>query len=248
MVNALRSPVILTGPHNGWMVPDEFTLNGKPLGLEKYWFDPQSLNRRHEACDWGIQPLFNAIARKNNSIALLGGTISRLVVDLNRTENYLIYNSSSEDQFGIPGNSNLSAAQIYKRRAQYYDPYHKALDELLVSTREKFGTAIWIDMHSFSPLWLGAPRLVGIGTLKIAQTAHTEKIENQLHKNFGEAFVPDEPYSMLLPENQIISGSLAAAKRNNIEYFGLEIRNDLLQTPNQIENMGDKLLDLIPHL
>lgn len=246
--NALLSPIILTGPHNGWYVPSQLIHGGKPLGLDTHWFDPADPLRRHEACDWGIYDLFNSIGQKNSNIALLGATHSRLVVDLNRNPNTMIYDRSSELDTVIPGNTALDEGEHKSRLENYYMPYHDVLDALLQDTKAKFGHVLWLDMHSFTPIWQGQPRTVGVGTLKTAQTAFTNKAEEWLAQTFGGQFKADEPYSMRKPEFRNISGGYSASIRNNVPYFGLEIRNDLLQTSEQIEDMALKILGLIEAL
>jgi len=246
--NALKSPIIITGPHNGWHVPQHYLQNNSPLGVEPYWFDPAHANRRHEACDWGMEPLFNAMAQRDKRLAMLSATHSRLVVDLNRKPETMIYSTSSELSTPIPGNMNLSPTERDKRLDTYYRPYHKALDQLLQDTKAKFGHVLWLDIHSFSPIWQGAPRNVGIGTLKAERSPFSDKAEGWLSKVFGETFKADEPYSMIQPEIRGLSGGYDAALRNGASYFGLEIRNDLLTTPEQISEMSDKIIDFISEL
>lgn len=246
--NALLSPIVLTGPHNGWHVPNLLVNDGKPLGLDTHWFDPANPRRRHEACDWGIHDLFNSIGQKNSNIALLAATHSRLVVDLNRNPDTMIYARSSELDTAIPGNSALGEDSHKIRLENYYTPYHDALDALLQDTKAKFGHVLWLDIHSFTPIWQGQPRTVGVGTLKTAQTDFTDKAEQWLSQTFAAQFRADEPYSMAKPEFRNLSGGYSAALRNDATYFGLEIRNDLLQTPEQIEDMAEKMLGLIEAL
>ncbi|MFN3701050.1 MAG: N-formylglutamate amidohydrolase [Alphaproteobacteria bacterium] len=241
-----RSPVVLSGPHNGWHVPGALiAANGKPLGLEPFWFDPLDPRRRHEACDWGMHPLFERLEEKRSDICLIEAHYSRLVVDLNRVRKLVITETSSETDSPIPGNTGLSAAATEARINEYYTPYHKALDQVLQSTIAQFGSALWLDLHSFTPIWNGTPRAVKIGSLKATRSPHTDRIEAALESFFGSDFVPDQPYNMMIPPYHDIGSGREVAARNGLEYFGIEIRNDLLQTPAQIETMADQLLKVI---
>ena len=238
-----KTPIILTGPHNGWNVPQSLMCNGKPLGVEEYWFDPANPQHRHEACDWGMAQLFDEIEKQNPEICLFAAKNSRLVVDLNRTPKLIIYENSSETGEPIPGNTGLSTEQKQGRMDTYYHPYHQAVDQVLQGTIDKFGHALWIDMHSFTPIWNGTPREVGIGTLKTHTTPFSEKAEQKLEQLFRELFVPDQPYPMYLDENRQLSSGVEISARNNVEYFGLEIRNDLLSTTHQITVMAEQMIN-----
>ena len=246
--NESKSTVVLTGPHNGWSVPDTYTQEGKPLGVETYWFDPNAENRRHEACDWGMQNLFDEIENQNSDICLVSAQISRLVVDLNRIPSVMVYETSSETGEPIPGNMNLDDTEIQQRLDTYYTPYQSTIDHILQDTKEKFGHVIWLDMHSFTPTWQGEKRNVGIGTLKMERNDFTLGVEKLLEKRFQDHFVADHPYDLSLsPYREINAGGVIAA-RNNVDYFGIEIRNDLLNTPNQLKAMASGLLDIINQL
>ena len=244
ITNAGNSPIVLTGPHNGWEVPDAFYEGGNPLGVEPYWFDPASELRRHEACDWGMQDLFDEIERQSSEICLIAAQYSRLLVDINRIPSLVIYEGSSETGEHIPGNMMLSDAEKQQRMEDYYTPYHDTVDAIMQATLEKCGSVIWIDMHSFSPVWQGEPRPVGIGTLKLEKTALTNTAEAFLEAEFKDMFVPDQPYDLAISPHREMNGGNLIADRNNLEYFGLEIRNDLLGTPKQREVMAEKLIKL----
>lgn len=249
VTNEGASPIVLTGPHNGWRVPDELTKDGAPLGLPVYWFDPQNDNHRHEACDWGMQALFNEISAQRPDICLVSAELSRLVVDLNRVPSDIIYSTSSETNTPLAGNTNLPEGEKERRLQSYYAPYHAQVDKTLQGTQEKFAQKpLWIDMHSFTPVWQGNPRAVGVGTLKLEKTAFTDKAEGYLSATFGALFKPDQPYDMRVSPSRDISAGREIAERNNMEYLGLEIRNDLLRTPEQIKDIASKMIGLIDHL
>lgn len=240
--------MVLTGPHNGWHVPDEFISESLPLGVEPYWFDPHAENHRHEACDWGMQPLFEEIAARNTDICLLGASVSRLVVDLNRIPSIMVYETSSETGEAIPGNMNLSSDELERRLYTYYAPYHAELDRVLQITKEKYGQVIWLDMHSFTPVWQGKKRPVGIGTLKMERNDFTLGTEKILEDTFGELFCADDPYDLSLSPYREINAGGVAAERNDVDYFGIEIRNDLLIGDTQIRTMADQIIKLIGKL
>ncbi len=244
VVNKGKSPVILTGPHNGWAIPAPHIDNGRPLGLAPHWFARGSKLRRHEACDWGVQDLFDEIQRQNSDICLLSAKYSRLLVDLNRIPAFSICEGSSETGEPIPGNRNLSDKERLERIETYYTPYHSAIDDLITDTRRTHGKVIWLDIHSFSPTWLGKPRAVGIGTLKLARSSLTEAAEAWLAEQFPHLFMADQPYDLSDERHREMSCGHLIAARNNLDYFGLEIRNDLLSGTRQISDMANHIIRL----
>ncbi len=246
--NEGSSPIVLTGPHNGWHVPDEFIEDGAPLGLPTFWFDPKNKDHRHEACDWGMQELFNEISNLRPDICLVSAEISRLVVDLNRVSTLMVYETSSETFEPLKGNTALSTQDISARKKNYYDPYHHKVDQALQSTKANFTKPLWIDMHSFTPVWQGKARDVGVGTLKLAPSQLTHKAESWLSQAFGKLFVADHPYDMSTKPFCDMAAGRETAARNDMEYLGLEIRNDLISTPDQITDMANKMIGLIDHL
>lgn len=248
VINEGNSKIVLTGPHNGWFVPEDFIEAGNPLGVDPYWFDPNHELCRHEACDWGLQDLFNEIERQTNNICLVSAQYSRLLADVNRIPALIVYEGSSETGEHIPSNMMLGDEEKQKRMDSFYTPYHKTVDRVMQDTIQKFGSVIWIDMHSFSPVWQGEPRHVGIGTLKLEKTVLTNKAEEFLEREFQDMFVPDQPYNLSISPHREMNGGNLIAERNNLEYFGLEIRNDLLSTPAQIETMAGKLIKLVEAL
>lgn len=248
IINKGKSPVILTGPHNGWIVPDEYIYDGMPLGVEPYWFDPLAENRRHEACDWGMAPLFDAIQKRSNDYCMLSSNISRLVVDLNRIPAMIIYEGSSETGEDIPGNQKLDEAHIQKRLETFYNPYHDALSDIIADTKKQFGNVIWLDLHSFTPIWQGKKRQTGVGTLKLVKNDYTLKAEALLENTFKELFAPDLPYDLSLSPHREINAGSHAGDKHGVDYLGIEIRNDLLSTKMQINMMAESLVDIIEKL
>jgi N-formylglutamate amidohydrolase len=57
----------------------------------------------------------------------------------------------------------LADDEVCARIAQDHRPYHAALAEALAAARDRFGTALLIDVHSMPPLPGGAPARIVIG-------------------------------------------------------------------------------------
>jgi len=228
-------PVILAGPHNGYAVPPALYDDAfRPLGLHRSCFDPLSPFKRHEACDWGMIELFGALqdiqAETHQQYHYISGNYSRLICDLSRASKDSMTPHSSENASPIPLNVDLSDDHVIQRTETFYDPFHDTLRDTIQKIRTKFGRVIFLDLHSFTPVWKGQPRDVQIGTLSYRENEIEEHFLSFLPiacAAFGLHFARDEPYNLKnLPEerNKIVQ----QIRSYGADYFGLEIRNDLL--------------------
>lgn len=231
-----ESPIIITGPHNGFYVPPTLYDGKKPLGLHKSVFNPLSPFRRHEACDWGLYRLFRALqdkqhANKRHKCSYISGNYSRLVTDLNRTAMRSMDKQSSETKNIIPGNNGLSKKQMQERIDLIHTPYHKALAALIKRKKKKYGYVVFLDLHSFTPVWQNKTREVHIGTLAFYGNPVERFIAQKIMqpcKNNGWNFVTHEPYNMNeSPKSR--QGIAKKIEKNGTVYTGIEIRNDLLK-------------------
>lgn len=247
-------PLIITGPHNGYFVPSAlYTAQGDPLGVSAEWFDPQNPEHLHNTCDWGVQPLFEVLKERfsGRGITFLEATHSRLVADLNRTEEHFITASASDIGVDIPANNNLSAADIDDRKARYYTPWVEALAHTFNRVKEKHGYAIILDLHSFSPVFKGQAREVDIGTINPQGSRFSAFAESFLAVSAAKidyVFRANEPYNLnvdpCLNESVI---TLQLMKQFGIEYCGLELKNGFLQNAQHFNNVSRVVGDLVEH-
>jgi predicted N-formylglutamate amidohydrolase len=237
--------VVLTGPHNGFYVPENLYKNGLPLGLDSFWFDPNDARRRHEACDWGMKELFEAINTLAPDITTVVSNYSRLVVDKNRNIENMITPSSSETCEPLIGNIGITDTEFQQRLAEIYQPFHDAVDHSIQETRARHQEILFLDLHSFSPIWNEIPRAVGVGTLTMNHDDFSAAVERALCDQFGDMFHADEPYDLSIHPFRHTNAGAQISERNNIPYVGIEIRNDLIQTSRQVIDINEKILAVI---
>ena len=140
-----RSPLLISLPHVGTVIPAD----------QQHRYTPRALET--EDTDWFLDRLYGFAAP-------LGATLivprySRYLVDLNR---------SSDDAPMYPGQNNTElcptrhftgealyrdglapdAAEIGRRVARYWQPYHDALRDELALLRSTHGHAVLFDAHS----------------------------------------------------------------------------------------------------
>lgn len=243
------SPIILTGHHNGWHVPQALHRDGKPLGVEAFWFDPDAINHRHEACDWGVAALLGRLSRQLPHAYTIASNYSRLVCDKNRTRDHTITPASTEyEDQPIPGNQDLSPEQLAQRH-EIYDAYIQELESLIRHVQTQHGGAIILDLHSFSPTWKGIPRPRSIGAIALETnnplSAHTNAF---LRQQAGNIFSPDYPYNMSTHEHAGLRATLlgnALREEFNVQPVILEFRNDVLQDKITLPHITGLIKNLI---
>ncbi len=249
----INSPIILTWPHNGTYVPEELhDKNGNPLGLPAEFFDINSPHRRHEVADWGMDALLKTVLaqekNKGKNIRHIVSNYSRLVADNNRIESVAITKSSDDTGKKIPLNQDLSETEKEERLKTYHRPYHQAIDKAVQEAKQKFDYAVVIDMHSFTRTFQGIDRDVCIGTIKPNATELSNIIERELANSTLGKFKPNTPYDIERKAGNLNKYTLRnsghdIAQRNDIEYIGIEICNDLLTAPESRETIAQLVLE-----
>lgn len=141
------SPLIVSMPHSGTALSPglEARLTGAARGL------PDT--------DWHVPRLYDFLGDLGASI--IRANFSRYVIDLNRdpTGASLYPGQATTDLVpltlfdGTPiyrEGESPDEAEIEQRRIEFYDPYHRALTELIVRTRMEHGYAVLWDAHSIA--------------------------------------------------------------------------------------------------
>ena len=147
-----QAPLILSLPHTGTMIPDEYAPQ-----LVSPW-----LSRKD--ADWWIETLYNFASALDATI--IRTTVSRTVIDVNRDpggtslypgmattelcptttfDGEPLYTSGGPDQ-----------AEIDRRRARYFDPYHAAIESQIRRLRDSHQNIVLYDCHSIRSI---IPRL-----------------------------------------------------------------------------------------
>jgi N-formylglutamate deformylase len=159
------APLLVSIPHMGTGIPPDLRAGFVPRALEV------------EDTDWHLDRLY-AFARELGG-SVLQATISRYVVDLNRPpDDTPMYPGASNTELcpsrfftgdALYGEgSALSAEEKARRRATWWAPYHRALQEEIARLKAAHGFVLLWDAHSIRAEipWLFEGRLpdLNIGT------------------------------------------------------------------------------------
>ncbi len=235
-----KSALLFTGPHNGKAVPHCLS---PCLGTCKEWF-----KTAHEASDVHMDEMFEHLQTHFTDANFLAGCYSRLVCDLNALPDYAVRDRSSEhDHLKIPQNQPecCCMSERLRRLEAIYTPYHDAKKALVNTIRKTHGHILVLDMHSFSPTWRGNAREVEIGTIRSEKTPLSRAFEEFLKTQNEYRFISGQPYRVAeRPSNAapMVTESL------DLQYLGIEIRSDLIDTPEKREEITVFLEKCITHL
>ena len=143
----------------------------------------------------------------------------------------------------IPGNARADEAEIARRIALYWRPYRDAVEGAAQTMLANGNPPAIVSMHSFTPVWRGVARPWKVGLLYdsddrlarplLAALAHDGLAPHEIGDN--------EPYGGGLPGDTIDAVALSRGLRNVL----IEVRQDLVATPDGAHAWGERLARLI---
>lgn len=206
---------------------------------------PEAQFERHIAYDIGARRVTEALAGALEAPALFA-TYSRLLIDPNRGPDDPTLVMRLSDGAVVPGNARIDEAEIEHRRATYFRPYHAAVADTLGRMAATGTVPAVVSVHSFTPIWKGAPRPWHVGLLwnddprlaaPLFEALGTEPDLQPPSEKVGD----NEPYDGALPGDTIDTH----ATRNGYANVLVEIRQDLVATDADAEAWGLRLARLL---
>lgn len=224
-----RSRWLITCDHASNNVPP--SVGGGDLGLSAEDM------ARHIAYDVGAAGVTRALADSLNAPAVLSN-VSRLVIDPNRGEQDPTLLMKLYDGSVIPANKDADAAEKARRLAAYHAPYHAAISGI---ANRQTDTVI-VAIHSFTPQLNGRPpRPWHIGVLHNHDGTLSDPLLHLLRAQADLCVGDNEPYVGHLPGDSIDRHALRQNRANTL----IEIRNDLIETPDDQLAWGRRLAPLL---
>jgi predicted N-formylglutamate amidohydrolase len=209
----------------GVLIVCDHASNAIPPGYGSLGLKRETLER-HIAYDIGAAGLARALAGRLEAPAVLS-TFSRLLIDPNRGADDPTLVMRYSDGAIVPGNARADAAEIARRLEHFWAPYRNAVAakvEAMMATGEP---PALVSIHSFTPVWRGAPRRWKVGVL----WDRDDRISKPLLKALAaepdlhvDGVGDNEPYDGALAGDTIDAVATARGLANAL----IEIRQDLI--------------------
>jgi predicted N-formylglutamate amidohydrolase len=209
-----EGPFVIVCDHASSRFPAEFGF----LGLT-----PEA-REAHIAWDPGAL----GVARHLSAVVdapLVHATVSRLVIDCNRALDAADLIAVTSETTAVPGNAQLTAADRRERIAAVHEPYHAAIDELVLARLAAGRGAAMIAVHSFTPVYRGEPRPWEVGILFNQDRRIALPLIDAL-KARGFNVGVNQPYS---PADGVYYTLRRHAESRGLACAMIEIRNDLIR-------------------
>ena len=172
----------------------------------------------------------------------LGGPVahsnfSRLVIDPNRADDDPTLVRKIYDGSIIPGNRHADAAEVQRRIDSLYQPYHDGIRGLIDARLTSGQAPRLISLHSFTPQLVDEPpRPWQLGLLWDQDDRIFRPLMDRLSRE-----------DVTVGDNEPYSGRLAGdcmwmhGTSRGIPHLLIEVRNDLIQTPETQKKWGQDL-------
>jgi len=220
-------PLLFICEHASNAIPAEFGT----LGLS------EEARISHIAWDPGARELALRLCGVFNA-PLVTSRISRLVYDCNRPPESAAAMPARSEIFDIPGNCSLSSAAKARRIELVYRPFQETIREI-IDTRTLRGLAtVVVTVHSFTPVYEGQARDVEVGIIHDLDRRMADAMLATAPKISSRKIERNKPYDASDGVTHTLEVFGTADQRANVM---IEVRNDLLTTPSDIQSVAAEL-------
>jgi predicted N-formylglutamate amidohydrolase len=209
-----RSNFVIVVDHAGRRIPRRLN----DLGL------PASELQRHIAWDIGALGVARQVAAALDA-PLVAQNYSRLVIDCNRDPKVPTSIPRLSESVEIPGNVNLSDADLAVRRAEIFDPYHERIRALLDERAAAGRPTILVAQHSMTDIYHGVRREMHAAVLYNRDRRFAGLVLDGLRREAGLTIADNQPYFVSDETDFTIPRHGEARGLPHVE---IEIRQDLV--------------------
>jgi predicted N-formylglutamate amidohydrolase len=211
-----------------------------PRALGDLGISPAELSRH---IGWDIGGLDAAIALGEAVDApLVASGYSRLVIDCNRWPGGEGSTPEISDGTPVPANKGLTKEQIDARSEACFWPYHREVDRQLDRMTANGAKVALLVMHSFTPQMNGFRRPWHVGVLWNDDARLPEPLLAELRRDRELVVGDNEPYSARASYEYTLN---AHARTRKLAHCSLEVRQDLIDTPDTARVWGHRLAPAI---
>lgn len=231
--------VVLICEHASKVLPLDWPALGGDLGLSA------ATRESHAAYDIGALGLARGLAARLAPVAggavLVSAPLSRLAYDLNRAPDHPAAMPPKSEIHEVPGNVGLTPADRLARTQAICLPFHMTLAAEIARLVALGRRPALIAVHSFTPVYFGAPRAVEFGVIHDDDQTLTHAVIAAA-QDCGLDTRLNEPYSAAGDVTHTIRLHAVPLRLPNTM---LEIRNDLIADPAAEAAMADRLAPVL---
>jgi predicted N-formylglutamate amidohydrolase len=176
----------------------------------------------HIAWDLGAAALARKLSERLDATLLLTN-YSRLVIDCNRTPGTADSIPEVTAQIKVPGNVDISELDKQRRRRSLFDPYQRAIADVL--SRRTNEASQLLSIHSFTPSLNGDDRPWAIGVCYKNSESWAQKLLSGVRARVSEEIGDNQPYAVTDEGDYTI---LVQGESRGIPSVMLELRHDKL--------------------
>jgi predicted N-formylglutamate amidohydrolase len=195
----------------------------------------------HIAWDPGALGLARGLAQRLDAV-LIHAPVSRLVYDCNRAPDMVGAMPARSEVHDIPGNAVISPQERLARTEAVYLPWAEGLHGLIARRIALGLQPVIVTIHSFTPVYFGKQRHVEFGIIHDADASLAVAIHTVAGKLTKLNAQLNAPYSAA---DDVTHTLRVQATPYGLPNAMLEIRNDLIATPEAENAMADQLAPVL---
>jgi predicted N-formylglutamate amidohydrolase len=209
-----HSPFVLGCDHAGRGIPR--SLGSLGLGAKELV--------SHIAWDIGAGKVARLLAAELGAV-VVWQRYSRLVIDCNRPLKASDSIVTRSERTSVPGNQNLGPVEAASRAREIFHPYHDQIRTELETRKAAGRPAIFVAMHSFTPVFMDVARPWHVGVLYNRDARLAEPLLGLLRREGDLEVGCNEPYAASAETDFSI---VEHGEQRGIPHVELEIRQDLI--------------------
>ena len=196
--------------------------------------------RAHIAWDPGALGLARGLLDHLGGV-LVAGCVSRLIYDCNRPPDAPGAMPAKSEMHEVPGNAALGPDERLARTRAIYVPFSAALHGVIAERLATGPRPVLVTVHSFTPTWFGTPRDVEFGVIHDADPGMARRVVAGAAAT-GLRTELNAPYSAA---DGVTHTLRLHATPYGLDNVMLEIRNDLIATPQDQAAMAARLAPVL---
>lgn len=236
LLNSIDGPAAITINANGGseiVLVCEHASNRIPHSLDNLGLGQETIDS-HAAWDPGAEAI-SLLLSQSLDAPLVNARFSRLVYDLNRPPEHPEAMRSVSEVHHIPGNENLSVEDARARVNAIYKPFCAEVALVLDKAISQHRRPVLVTIHTFNPSYHGKLRDVELGILHDDDTRLADQMLLEAAHHTSMVTRRNEPYG---PADGVAHTMRLHAISTGTLNVMIEIRNDLVETPEQQANVA----------